>query len=81
MSRDDLLTVVYRQLKDVVAELELSEIDGNTPLREYGVSSIDLVEIVASVTAELQIRIARADLRNVSTLNELIDALAHALDE
>lgn len=73
MEREQILNVVTKHLKLNADGLEDAEIDSGKSMRDYGLSSLDTVEIVSAAMRELKIRVPRTELANLSNIDELVD--------
>lgn len=76
MDRQQILDVVIKNIKLNVDGLDDVSIDPTKSMKEYGASSLDIVEIVNSSLRELKIKIARTELANLKDINEFVDLLA-----
>ena len=46
-------------------------------MKDLGLSSLDIVEVVSSAMRELRIRIPRTGLANLASIDELVDLFWH----
>jgi acyl carrier protein len=81
MTRDEVLAVVVKNVKEIVPELEKRGIDLNKTYRELDVNSLDLVEVVTTSMRELKIKIPINELITVKTINDLVDKLFKAISQ
>lgn len=79
MTRDDVLAVVVKNVKEIVPELEKTGFDPNKNYRELDITSLDLVEIVTGTMRELKVKIPINELTSVKTTNDLVDKLFKAV--
>ncbi len=79
MTRDDVMAVVIKNVKEIVPELETADVDLNKTYRELDVNSLDLVEIVTGTMRELKVKIPINELTTVKTTNNLVDLLFKAV--
>jgi acyl carrier protein len=73
VKREEILTRLLRIGRQIVPELGDGEIDTSKSYRDLGISSLDLMEILAAAMKELKIKIPSAELSEVTTLNGLAD--------
>lgn len=73
MEREQVLNVVTKHIKLNTDGLEDATIDPARSMKEFGLSSLDTVEIVSASMRELKIRVPRTELANLSNINELVD--------
>ncbi|HET8659845.1 MAG TPA: phosphopantetheine-binding protein [Micromonosporaceae bacterium] len=73
MDRDQVMSVVTKHIRLNADGLEGTTIDPSKSMKEFGLSSLDTVEIVSAAMRELKIRVPRTELANLSNINELVD--------
>ncbi|HET8640607.1 MAG TPA: phosphopantetheine-binding protein [Pseudonocardiaceae bacterium] len=73
MDRDHVMSVVTKHIKLNADGLDGVTIDPSKSMKEFGLSSLDTVEIVSAAMRELKIRVPRTELANLSNINELVD--------
>lgn len=73
MERDQIMDVVTKHIKRNADGLDGAPIDTSKSMKEFGLSSLDTVEIVSASMRELKIRVPRTELVNLSNIDELID--------
>ncbi len=75
MTREEVLAVVLKNLKDVIPDLNPAELDLNKNYSDYDINSLDLVQIITATMRELQVKIPINELANVKCTNALVDTL------
>ena len=75
MKREDVWEVIKKHLNNTLDELEDEEIDTSKSMVDLGANSLDIVEIVSSSIRELKIKVPRAELNDLKTMDELINLL------
>lgn len=78
MSRDDVRETVLKYLRDTVEELEDAEIDTSASMKDLGVSSLDIVEVVSCSMRALRVKVPRTTLGALTNIDGLIDVLHQA---
>ena len=73
MTRDDIWNVIKKHLADAVDDLDVASIDTTKSMKDYGANSLDLVEVVSRSMRELKVKVPRAELNQVATIDGLID--------
>jgi len=73
MDRDQVMSVVTKHIKLNAEGLDGATIDPSKSMKEFGLSSLDTVEIVSAAMREMKIRVPRTELANLSNINELVD--------
>jgi acyl carrier protein len=72
MERQHVIDVIVKHVKNSV-ETSIGNVDPTRPMTEYGVSSLDTVEITAAVMRELKVNVPRTDIARAKSLNDLAD--------
>ena len=82
VSRDEILTIVKEHLMDNLED-ELDEADFNPSksMKDMGANSIDIVEVVSCTMRDLRVKVPRAELGNLATVDELVDLLLKVANE
>jgi acyl carrier protein len=77
--REQVLTVVKKYLADVLEDVDLSTLDTTRSMKEYGVNSLDMVEVVSRSMRELKVKVPRAELNKLTNIDGLIAMLETAV--
>lgn len=80
MTRDGVLEMVARHIRETSEDLAGAAIDPARSMRDYGLGSLDMVEVVSRSTFELGVDAPVPALRKLKTIGELVDLL-HGLAE
>lgn len=75
MKRDEVLSIVVKNIKEIIPEMKDEEIDMNKSYRELDINSLDLVEIVSASMNELKIKIPMNELANIKNTGGLVDVI------
>jgi polyketide biosynthesis acyl carrier protein len=75
VERDKVLAVIVKNLKQNVDGMEDQTIDPSKSMKEYGASSLDIVEIVSASMREIRVKVPRTELANLNNIAELADLL------
>jgi polyketide biosynthesis acyl carrier protein len=73
VERDQIMHVVMKHIRLNADRVDGAPIDPSKSMREFGLSSLDTVEIVSASMRELKIRVPRTELANLSNIDELVD--------
>lgn len=73
MTREEVVAVITENVLDNLEDIEGEEIDPSKSMKDYGANSLDIIEVVSASMRELKIKIPRADLADISTIDELAD--------
>lgn len=79
MNQDEILKVIEKHLIRSIDDISEGDINPMNSLKDYGASSLDIVEIVSGAMRELRIRIPRPELTDINNIAGLVDKfLEHA---
>lgn len=75
MNRDTIRQVVLNNLAESIEGLDAATIDTTKSMKDLGANSLDIVEVVSSSMRELRIKIPRAELADLTNIDQLVDRL------
>lgn len=73
MTKDNIVEVIKRNLVENLDDVDPAEINPESSMRDYGANSLDIIEVVSSTMRELRIKVPRAELAEIQTINQLAD--------
>jgi acyl carrier protein len=76
--REEVLAVVKKYLADVIEDVDLTNLDTTRSMKDYGINSLDMVEVVSRSMRELKVKVPRAELNKLQNIDGLIDLLHNA---
>ena len=79
MTRADVLTVVKRHIVDVTEGLTPDVIDPAASMKDLGINSLDIVEVVSTSMRELKVKVPRSELAKLTNIDGLVDLLYAAV--
>jgi acyl carrier protein len=79
MSREEILALVLKHVEEADEDLRAATIDPARSLRDLGLGSLDMVEVVSRSMYELNVTVSRLDLRKLTSINGLVDLLHRAV--
>jgi polyketide biosynthesis acyl carrier protein len=77
VDREHILGLIKRHIVVNSHGLGTADIDPRRSMKDLGLSSLDIVEVVSSAMRELRIRIPRTGLANLASIDELVDLFWH----
>ena len=80
MKRERVASVVRRHLANVVGDLKTSDIDMSRSMRDFGATSLDIVEVVTLTMRELKVKVPRAELGRLTNMDGLVDLLCASME-
>jgi acyl carrier protein len=75
MTREHVLGVVKKHLREVVDDLPEDAIDASRSMKELGANSLDIVEVVSCAMRELKVKVPRSELSRLTNVDGLVDLL------
>ncbi len=81
MTRTDVLATVKKYIMDVAEELTEDKIDPAMSMKELGINSLDIVEVVSCSMRELKIKVPRSELSKLTNIDALVDLLHRCVSE
>lgn len=81
MNRDHVVDVVKKYLADCLEDVDVSQLDTSRSMKDYGVNSLDMVEVVSRSMRELKVKVPRAELNKLQNIDGLVDLLHTAADQ
>lgn len=78
MTKDDVLKVIQDHFADVVDDVEAGDIDPAKSMKDYGATSLDMIEVVSASMRQLKVKIPRSELNGIEDIAGLVDALYDA---
>jgi acyl carrier protein len=79
MTRADVLTVVKKHIVDVTDGLPLEAVDPAASMKDLGINSLDIVEVVSTSMRELKVKVPRSELAKLTNIDGLVDLLYAAV--
>lgn len=73
MTKNEVIAVIKKHLKENVHDVDVDAVDPKSSMKDYGANSLDIIEVVSAAQRELKIRVPRAELGEVKTMDELAD--------
>ncbi len=73
MIREEVAAVIKKHILDNLEDLEENEINTAKSMKDFGANSLDIIEVVSCSMRELKIKIPRAELADIITIDQLTD--------
>ena len=75
MTKEKILEVIKQSIVDNLDDVELDNIDPQKAMSDYGANSLDIIEVVSNAMRELDIKIPRSQLADITNIDQLADKL------
>jgi acyl carrier protein len=81
MTREDVLAVVMKHIVDVTEGVTADRIDPAMSMKDLGINSLDIVEVVSASMRQLKVKVPRSELSKLTNIDGLVDLLFAATVE
>jgi len=81
MTRNEVLATVKKYILDVTEDLTEDRIDPAVSMKELGINSLDIVEVVSCSMRELKVKVPRSELSKLTNIDGLVDLLHQSVIE
>jgi acyl carrier protein len=73
--REQVVDVLKKHLAECMEGVDMATLDTTKSMKDYGVNSLDMVEVVSRSMRELKVKVPRAELNKIQNIDGLIDLL------
>jgi polyketide biosynthesis acyl carrier protein len=73
VTKTDVIQVIKSNIADNLDDIQEGSIDVSKSMKDYGANSLDIIEVVSSSMRELNIKIPRSELADITTIDQLAD--------
>ena len=81
MTRDDVMATVKKHIMDVAEDVPESTINPAMSMKDLGINSLDIVEVVSCSMRELKVKVPRSELSKLTNIDDLVNLLHVAVTE
>lgn len=81
MEREEIASVVRKHLAGVVGDLKESDIDMSRSMKDFGATSLDVVEVVSLTMRELKVKVPRLELNKLKNMDGFVELLHASLQQ
>jgi len=81
VTKQEVIQVIKSNIVENLDDIEESAIDGSKSMKDYGANSLDIIEVVSSSMRELNIKIPRSELADITTIDQLADRFMQFVDK
>ena len=74
-TREDILVVVKKHIMDISEDLTEQQIDPVKSMKDLGINSLDIVEVVSCSMRELKVKVPRSELSKLTNIDGLVELL------
>ncbi len=80
MQKKEIIAVIKQQIVDNLDDVNIEDIDPNKSMKDYGANSLDIIEVVSCSMRELKIKVPRAELADITTIDELANKFVEVVN-
>ncbi len=73
MTKEEVIAVIKEQIVENLDDVEINDIVPDKSMKDYGANSLDIIEVVSCTMRELKIKVPRAELADIATIDQLAD--------
>ena len=73
MTKPEIIDVIKRNLLENLDDIDATDINPESSMRDYGANSLDIIEVVSCSMRELKIKVPRSELADISNIDQLAD--------
>ena len=73
MKKEKIVKIITKHVVDNVDDIDVNDIEPDKSIKDYGASSLDIIEVISGSMRELKIKIPRSELADITTINELAE--------
>lgn len=70
---------IFEELKQIVSQKTAKEINDNSNLRDLGIDSLDLLDLIIDVEEKFNIKITDDELLKIESLTDIINLIKNKL--
>ena len=81
MTKAEVLATVKKHILDVAEDLTEDQVNPTMSMKELGINSLDIVEVVSCSMRELKVKVPRSELSKLTNIDGLVDLLYRSVIE
>ncbi len=81
MNRDEVMEIVKECIADAVEDIDVENLDTSQSMRDHGLNSLDIVEVVSRSMRTMRVKVPRSQLNKLENIDGLVDMLFQAAAE
>ena len=81
MEHEEIVSVVRKHLADVMGDLKASDIDMSRSMKDFGATSLDMVQVVSLTMRELKVKVPRSELATLTNMDGLVNLLQASMEK
>ncbi len=81
MTKSEVIEIIKRIIEENLDNVSMDEIDPQKSMKDYGANSLDMIEVVSCSMRELSIKVPRAELAEIQSIDALADKFLQYIDK
>ncbi len=81
MTKLEVIEIIKRIIEENLDDVSMDEIDPQKTMKDYGANSLDMIEVVSCSMRELSIKVPRAELAEIKSIDALADKFLQYTDK
>ncbi len=77
MTKEQVIEVIKKNIVANIDDVDVSTIDPQKSMKDYGANSLDMIEVVSTSMRELKIKVPRSELADINNIDQLADKFLH----
>lgn len=73
MTRDEVVAIIRKYVVEYIEDVQYEDLEFADSFRDFGANSLDMLEVVTASMRELNIKVPRAELAEIETIEDLAD--------
>jgi acyl carrier protein len=73
MKKDEIVAVIRKNMVEHLDDVDPAELERAESFRDFGANSLDMLEVVTASMREMNIRVPRAELAEIKTIDGLAE--------
>lgn len=73
MTRDEVVAIIQKHVVEQIEDVDFEDLEFAETFRDFGANSLDMLEVVTASMRELNIKVPRAELAEVESIDQLAD--------
>lgn len=73
MTREEVVAIIQKHIVEQIEDVEYDDLEFAETFRDFGANSLDMLEVVTASMREINIKVPRAELAEVESIDQLAD--------
>lgn len=73
ITKDDVVDTIHKHILAEMDDVDADDLEFAESFRDFGISSLDLLEVVSASMRDLGIKVPKAELADIESVDQLAD--------